>query len=223
MDAETNWIDRYQALAGLEPETREAFRALKPRRAPAGATMLSPGSVCQAFVQILGGHVRVDMTGRGGRSILLYRVGPSETCVQTTLCMLGAEAYSAEGVAETEVEFLVIPPAAFERAMARSETFRRFVFARFAARLGEMMRLLETIAFVRVDARLARALRGRAERDGGPEIAVTHQALAEEVGTAREVVSRQLESFRRDGLVAVSRGRIRLVDRARLDELASVI
>lgn len=219
MQDATHWIDAYAPLAGLDAGTRARFAALKPRRAPAGATLFSPGSACQGFVLVLSGRVRVDMTGRGGRSLTLYRVGAAETCVQTTLCMLGASAYSAEGVAETDLDFVMTPPALFEQAMAESDVFRRFVFARFAARLAEMMRLLETIAFVRVDARLAAAMTARA---GGGVVAATHQQLAEEVGTAREVVSRQLESFRRDGLVALQRGRIEILDAVRLEALASV-
>ncbi|MBL8590969.1 MAG: Crp/Fnr family transcriptional regulator [Methylobacteriaceae bacterium] len=223
MDRPTHhWIDAYAPLADLDGATRDAFRALRPRAAPAGAVLFAPGSACQGFVLVLSGRVRVDMTGRGGRTLLLYRVGPSETCVQTTLCMLGESFYTAEGVAETPIDFVVVPPPLFERAMADSDAFRRFVFARFAARLGEMMRLLETIAFVRVDARLAAALCARAGEGAAASLAVTHQQLAEDVGTAREVVSRQLEGFRRDGLVALRRGRIDILDRPGLESLAGV-
>lgn len=222
MPPEPHWIDAYAPLAGLDAPTRARFSALKPRHAPAGARMFAPGSSCQGFVLVLRGSVRVDMTGRGGRSLTLYRVGPAETCVQTTLCMLGADVYTAEGVAETDIDFVVTPATLFEEAMAGSDGFRRFVFARFASRLGEMMRLLETIAFVRVDARLAAAMQARADRAGAPVVTATHQQLAEEVGTAREVVSRQLDSFRRDGLVALTRGRIAILDPARLAALASV-
>lgn len=222
MPLQPNWIDVYAPLAGLDAAMRVRFSALKPRHAPAGARLFAPGAACQGFVLVLGGSVRVDMTGRGGRLLTLYRVGPAETCVQTTLCMLGADVYTAEGLAETDIEFVVTPAALFEEAMATSDAFRRFVFARFASRLGEMMRLLETIAFVRVDARLAAAMSARAERAGGPIVEATHQQLAEEVGTAREVVSRQLDSFRRDGLVALTRGRIEILDPARLAALASV-
>jgi CRP/FNR family transcriptional regulator len=217
-----DWIDAYAPLAGLEPAMRARFATLKPRHAPAGARLFAPGSACQGFVLVLAGSVRVDMTGRGGRSLTLYRVGPAETCVQTTLCLLGADVYTAEGVAETDIDFVVTPAPLFEDAMARSDAFRRFVFARFASRLGEMMRLLETIAFVRVDARLAAAMSARAGRAGARVIEATHQELAEEVGTAREVVSRQLDSFRRDGLVALTRGRVEILDPARLAALASV-
>ena len=222
MPQDADWIESYQPLAGLDAPTRGRLLALKLRHAPAGATLFAPGSSCQGFVLVLAGSVRVDMTGRGGRSLTLYRVGPAETCVQTTLCMLGDSFYTAEGVAETGIDFVVVPPTLFEQAMATSDGFRRFVFSRFAVRLGEMMRLLETIAFVRVDARLAAVMTARADRAGAAVIEATHQQLAEEVGTAREVVSRQLDSFRRDGLVALKRGRIEILEPARLAALASV-
>lgn len=214
------WIGEFAPLAELEAGLAQAFASLPVRQAPAGTILFSPGVDCPGFVLILSGSVRVDMSGRNGRAMMLYRVGRAQTCVQTTLCMMGGSSYTAEGVAETDISFVLAPGDLFRRAMGESAAFRSFVFARFAERLADMMRLLETIAFVRVDARLAASLVARSR--GGASLAVTHHALAEEVGTAREVVSRQLEAFRAEGLVRLSRGRIEVLDRVRLERLASV-
>lgn len=220
--AETlSWLDGYAALGALAPELRAAFAALAPRPVPAGATLFAPGAPCLGFALVLEGSVRVDVTAESGRSILLYRIGPGQTCVQSTLCLLGEATYSATALAETALSLVFVPRPLFERAMAESQPFRRFVFRMFAARLDEMTRLLESVAFVRVESRLAAALLDRARRAGGPALAATHQELAEEIGTAREVVSRQLDGLRRDGLIATARGRLELLDPARLAALAA--
>lgn len=186
---------------------------------PRGKILFAPGSSCQGFVLLLEGVARVSVTAANGRRLLLYRVAPGETCVQTTLCLMGGLEYSAEGAAETDLRLVVIPPALFERLLRESPDFARFVFERFGARLAEMTRLIETIAFLRVDARLAAALLARADGEG--ELGATHQDLAEDIGAAREVVSRQLAEFQRAGLLRLGRGRIRLVDRKALADLAS--
>jgi CRP/FNR family transcriptional regulator len=215
------WIDHFRPLRALEEPVRAAFDALPVRAAPAGAELFAPGAPCRGFALVLEGEVRVDVVGSSGRSMMLYRVGPEETCVQTTLCMLGSSAYTAQGVAERELKLVMVPPDLFDRAIAESNLFRRFVFASFAARLDEMTRLLETVAFVRVEARLAAALLERARREG-PAFELTHAALAEEIGTAREVVTRQLDAFRRHGLVSSARGRLEIVNASGLEALAKV-
>jgi len=194
---------------------------LPPRPIPPGTTLFAPGAPCQGFALVLEGHARVDVTAASGRSILLYRIGAGETCVQSTLCLLGEATYSATAVAETALTLVFVPKPLFERAMGGSEPFRRFVFRMFAARLDEMTRLLESVAFVRVEARLAQALLDRARRAGANGFDATHQDLAEEIGSAREVVSRQLDGFRRDGLIASGRGRLELLDPARLAALSA--
>ncbi len=190
-------------------------------RVEGGKELFAPGAACQGFLLLLDGRVRVGVTAKNGRRLLLYRVAPGETCVQTTLCLMGGLDYSAEGVAETDLRFVLIPAPLFERLLRESPDFARFVFERFGARMAEMTRLIETIAFLRVDARLAAALIARA--DGQGELTATHQELAEDIGAAREVVSRQLAVFRRTGLLRLARGKISLTDRAGLADLACVI
>nr|WP_252393695.1 Crp/Fnr family transcriptional regulator [Candidatus Rhodoblastus alkanivorans] len=185
-----------------------------------GKQLFAPGSSCQGFVLLLEGIIRVSVTAENGRRLLLYRVAPGQTCVQTTLCLMGGLDYTAEGVAETELRLVIAPPPLFERLLREAPDFSRFVFERFGARLAEMTRLIETIAFLRVDARLAAALLARADRRG--EMAATHQDLAEDIGAAREVVSRQLAEFQRAGLLRLGRGRICLTDRAGLADFACV-
>ena len=221
MTKDGSWLDGYGALDALASDLRAAFAALPRRSLAQGSVLFAPGAPCQGFALVLAGGVRVDVTGASGRSILLYRIGPGETCVQSTLCLLGEATYSATALAETALSLVFVPRPLFERAMGESEPFRRFVFRSFAARLDEMTRLLESVAFVRVEARLAAVLLDRARRAGASAVEATHQDLAEEIGTAREVVSRQLDAFRRDGLIASGRGRLDVLDAGRLAALAA--
>lgn len=215
-----DWTDRVPALRGVEPAARALLADLQPMEIDAGRVLFSPGAACSGFAVVLTGVVRVGVNSEGGRALTLYRVSNDEVCVQTTLCLMAGLDYTAEGVTETKVTLVMIPAARFDALMASSKVFRSFVFSRFGARLQDISRLLETIAFARIDARLAAALVSRADSDG--RVATTHQGLAEEVGTAREVVSRQLEAFARAGLVRTARGEVQLLDRAGLEMRASV-
>jgi CRP/FNR family transcriptional regulator, anaerobic regulatory protein len=215
-----DWLDSIAALEKLEPEARALVADLQPFEIEAGRTLFSPGAACAGFALVLSGVIRVGINAESGRSLVLYRVSTDEVCVQTTLCLMAGLEYSAEGVTETAVRLLMVPAARFDKLIAVSKVFRSFVFARFGARLNDISRLLETIAFARVDSRLAQALLLRADAQG--RVAATHQGLAEEVGTAREVVSRQLEAFARAGLVALGRGEVKVLDRASLESRASV-
>ncbi|MBB4199915.1 hypothetical protein CCR94_10685 [Rhodoblastus sphagnicola] len=203
----------------LDPVARENLSRLPELKIPRGKTLFSAGSPCQGFVLLREGSVRVSVTGENGRRLVLYRVAPGETCVQTTLCLMGGLDYSAEGVAETDLRLVIVPPALFKRLLRESGDFAQFVFERFGARLAEMTRLVESIAFLRVDARLASAVLARAGALSCFE--ATHQDLAEDIGAVREVVSRQLALFQRAGLVRLARGHIEIGDRAGLEDLAN--
>lgn len=217
---EPGWIDAIAALAALEDEARALLADVHPIEIEAGRTLFSPGAACSGFAIVLSGVVRVGVSSEGGRALTLYRVSADEVCVQTTLCLMAGLDYSAEGVTETRVTLAMIPAARFDRLMAVSKIFRAFVFSRFGARLQDISKLLETIAFARINSRLAQVLIARADADG--RVVATHQGLAEEVGTAREVVSRQLEAFAKAGLVRTSRGEVRVLDRPALEGRASV-
>jgi len=211
-------MDSFTRFQAFDAATREALGRLPELTFPEGKTLFSAGSPCQGFVLLRQGSVRVSVTGENGRRLVLYRVAPGETCVQTTLCLMGGLDYTAEGVAETEVRLVIVPPPLFKRLLRESGDFAEFVFERFGARLSEMTRLVESIAFLRVDARLASAVISRAGDAACCE--ATHQELAEDIGAAREVVSRQLALFQRAGLVRLARGRIEIGDRAGLEDLS---
>ncbi|CAO3410667.1 Crp/Fnr family transcriptional regulator [Azospirillum largimobile] len=209
----------FPTLSDLEADAA-AFLGNAGRRVnvPRGTVLFRAGDRCHTFMMVLDGAVRVQMASETGREIVLYRVSRGETCIVTTACLLTDNPYSAEAVAETDIDAVALAAGPFHDLVARSAAFRNFVFASFGNRLTGMMMLIEEVAFGRVDLRLARFLTER--RDGACGLDTTHQALAVELGTAREVVSRQLKEFERRGLVALSRGRVQLLDPAALAALA---
>lgn len=205
----------YPALAGLSPPLAQALDALPVAGVPAGTVLFREGSACQGFPLLLEGSIRVAKEGAGGRGIVLYRVRPGESCVITSSCLLGDAAYNAVGVAESGLRLVALPNALFERMVDAHPAFRRFVFALFAERLAELMQLVEEVAFRRLDARLAERLLARTAQGTQP-LRATHQQLADELGSVREIVTRLLNQFADEGLVALGRERIEVVDRSRL-------
>ena len=215
----TDWINRAIGITTLDSRARARLAALRPLTLPQGKVLFRPGDPVSGFVLVLAGQVGVYLTGPTGREIRLYSVAPGETCVQTTLGLLGEQDYAGEAVSESTVELVLVPKALFMDLLATSSTFRGFVFRAFAQRLQTVMQVLEQVAFIKVEARLASVLLKRA--GDGDRVHATHQDLATAIGSAREVVSRRLERFGKQGLVALDRGEIRITDRAGLTRLAA--
>ncbi len=205
-------LDEIKDTIGLR-----VLAAAEPVTLPAGMTVFRTGDRCQNYLLVLAGSIRVQKLSESGREIVLYRVEAGESCVLTTSCLLAAENYPAEAITETEVHGVAIPVDRFQDGLAHSEGFRRFVFSAYARRLSDLIGLVEQVAFLRVDVRLARHLLGHA--DAQQRLRVTHQDLAVELGTAREVVSRQLKEFERRGWVRLRRGEIAVLDAHALTHL----
>ncbi|WP_291992179.1 Crp/Fnr family transcriptional regulator [Candidatus Accumulibacter sp. ACC003] len=186
------------------------------RQVPAGAQLFSERQDCLGFPLLLAGTIKVVKSTASGREMLLYRVEPGGSCIISSSCLLGHTPYTARGVAETPLSLLVLPTAAFAILVAENALFRDFVFHLFAERIAELMQLVEEVAFHRLDQRLAKLLLAR-----GEAIHSTHQALAEELGSVREIVSRLLKGFAVQGLVRLGREQIMIVDRPGLQELAA--
>ncbi len=210
---------RFPALQDLG---KTAYRLLAESASavtlPPGTKAFEAGGSCENYLMLGSGRVRVQQVTESGREIVLYRVGGGETCILTTACLLAHENYSAEAIAETEVSALVVPRSCFERLLAESPPFRDFVFTAYAHRITDLMLLVQEVAFGHMDIRLAQRL--LALRDAAAVVPMTHQDISVELGTAREVVSRQLKEFERRGWVRLERGRIHILDEAALAALA---
>ncbi|TPE51398.1 Crp/Fnr family transcriptional regulator [Amaricoccus solimangrovi] len=213
------WIERFHGLSSLSPAVKATLIAeTRVARVPKDTVIFGPGKAPENLLLLLEGTVRVQQTSESGREVFLYRVNAGESCVLTTACLLGYEEYTAEGVAETDLVAALVPRATFDELIARSPEFRRFVFAAYSRRITELFRVIEEVAFRRIDLRLAQKLLKLA----GPDrvLNATHQSLALELGTAREVISRQLQEFQRRGWVELGRGTIQITAPAALRRLA---
>lgn len=205
----------YPALAGLgEAALVGLLERSQVLELPAGTPMFGEGSACRQFPLVLEGSIRVSKCSEG-RELPLYRVGPGESCVLTGGCLVGARDYPANGVVELDARLVVLPRAVFEELMKAHAPFRQYVFSLFADRLAELMTLVEAVAFHRLDRRLAATLLGR-----GRMVAMTHQQLADELGSVREMVTRLLRGFADQGLVRLTRGAIEVRDAAALRRVA---
>ena len=210
-----DWTEHFPALARLDQPTRQHLQALcRPMTAKAGTRLFGEGSPCQAFLLLLSGVVRVQKVSESGREIVLYRVEAGETCIVTTACLMSGSDYDAEGIAETDIQAQALPVAGFRDLLAHSAPFRDFAFQAYGLRISSLLLLIEEVAFGRLDQRLAAWLLHHG-RQGG-QLTATHQELAVELGTAREVISRQLKEFERRGWVKLGRGHITLTDSAAL-------
>jgi len=218
--AHTDWTSQFPGLAGMEAPVRARFRTESAVvSVPKGTVIFGPGKAPENLLLLLSGTVRVHQTSENGRDIVLYRVSAGESCVLTTACVLAYEDYLAGGVAETDEQAVAIPRRLFEELIAESPVFRRFVFTAYSRRITDLFFIIEEIAFRRMDIRLAQKLVELPAPSNA--IATTHQDLAAELGTACEVISRQLKEFERRGWVELARGEIRITDRDALKRLQS--
>lgn len=213
-----DWITQFPILDRLPDATRAMLVAQSSVvRLPSQSQIFGPGQAPENFLLLIEGTVRVQQVSEGGREIVLYRIHAGESCALTTACLMGFEDYQAAGLAETDVRAAAIPRRVFDDLIAQSPEFRRFVFSAFSARVTDLFRIIEEVAFSRMDIRVAHKLIELSH--GTKELAVTQQQLASELGTAREVVSRMLTEFQRRGWISVTRGHVTIVDGDKLAAL----
>lgn len=214
-----NWLERFKGLSALEDSDKQLLlENSQIMTVPMNTVIFGPGKNPTHLMLLLNGTVRVQQLSEKGREIVLYRVRAGESCVLTTACLLAAENYSAEGITETDIQAVAIPLKIFDRLLGHSADFRQFVFSAYAKRITELFQIIEDVAFQRIDIRLAEKLLELAQ--GRAEVLITHKQLAVELGTAREVISRQLAEFQRRHWVEQSRGQVRLLDTTSLSGLS---
>ncbi|MBA4784114.1 MAG: Crp/Fnr family transcriptional regulator [Rhizobiales bacterium] len=214
-----DWTERFRGMSGLPRTVRDRLLACaQVVRYQSGATVFCPDNRPDHLLFLVEGTLRVSQGAESGREIVLYRVEAGESCVLTTACILAEEAYNAEGHAETALIAVTLSQDTFDRLAAEEPSFRSFIFAAYSRRLLDLLHVVEEVAFRRIDVRLAARLLALAGTS--VEVLVTHDDLARELGTAREVVSRVLKDFQKRGLISQARGRIRLLSRASLTGIA---
>lgn len=204
----------YPALARVVPSLADLGADAGPMSVPAGTVLFDESQPCRGFPLVLEGEVKVSRDSGDGRSLELYRVVPGELCLVSSACLFRRTPMSAHGVATRPTTLMLVPPKVFNAWLALPE-FRDAVLGLFAERMADLTALVDAVAFHQLDQRLAAALLGH-----GRDLAITHQGLADELGTVREIITRLLRRFEKEGWVELSRERIRIVDSAALRGLA---
>lgn len=207
----------YPVINELPEAARDKLlAALNPLSLPARTQVFDEHQPCGGFPFVISGAIRVIKAAPNGRELPLYRVLPGETCFITASCLLGHQEYNARGETEMDTLVLMLSKQVFEEMLVH-EPFRRFVFLLFSERVADLMQLVEEVAFMRLDQRLAALLLGH-----GREVRTTHQQLAQDLGSVREIVSRLLKGFEHRGLVKLGRETIEILDPAGLRQLAEM-
>ncbi|MDO9281598.1 MAG: Crp/Fnr family transcriptional regulator [Methylotenera sp.] len=214
-----DWLEQFPELRNLEQSAKEMLsKYSRIIEAPIGTIGYREGTPCGAYVMRLAGKSRVYKMSSNGREILLYRVGSGETCVITTTCLLGNSDYPASTIVEEPIRDVLIPATAFHQLMLDSSIFRKFVMTNYGALISDLIVLLDEVAFHNLDARLAKVLLDA----NNTQIVRTHQQIADELGTAREVVSRQLKRLEQKGSVSLGRGQIEIINRSALEKIVGI-
>jgi CRP/FNR family transcriptional regulator len=213
-----SWLEQFPDLSELDQHAKELLvKYSRIVEAPVGTIGYREGAPCGAYVMRLAGKSRVYKMSASGREILLYRVAAGETCVITTTCLLGNSDYPASTIVEEPIRDVLIPASAFNQLMIDSAIFRKYVMTNYGALISDLIVLLDEVAFHSLDARLAKVLLDA----NSSLITRTHQQIADELGTAREVVSRQLKRLELKCAVSLGRGQIEIIDRSILDKLVN--
>jgi CRP/FNR family transcriptional regulator len=188
---------------------------------PAQKDVFVEGDHTGAIALLLSGVVRVYKIGETGREITLYRFGPGESCVLTANAILSQQSFPALATAEEDTEAIMIPAETFRAWIGRSALWRDFVFDLMAQRISSMLAVVDEVTFRRMDSRLAAFLVERC-REENP-VRITHQEIAAELGSSREVISRILADFAAHGRVRLGRGTIEVLDSAALAKEGSYV
>lgn len=207
-------------LAGIHDEVwREALAVSQVINCPAGTRLIECGESADKFVIVLQGRVRVYDTAENGREICLYRVSGGQVCVLTLTRLLLRSSRGARAVAEQDVRLLAMPPEYFNRLLTESEDFRRYLMTSMAHCISDVIQLISQVSFDHLEQRLAALICKLSSQATPDKLRCTHQAIANELGTTREVVSRLLKDFERSGHIKLSRGSIEIHDIDGLEKL----
>lgn len=194
---------------GHDRDLTQILHSAQIRTLSTGTVLLREGDICPAVPFVIEGVIRVFRSAENGREITLYRINPGESCILSSGCATGLASFPASAVVERDLTAAFLPLAGVEQLFGASAVFRNFVLAQYGARMADMIELVEEVAFRRVDERLRDWL-GVKCISGVERILITHQELADHIGTSREVISRILKDWEERGALILARGEIRL-------------
>lgn len=211
----------YQHLFSFEDRSwDEVIANARIMRMPADMEVFNGKQPMKHFVLLLEGNVRVYQPGPEGREITLYRVAPGDVCILSLTSMLRDQTHNVIAKTESETSALCISETQFRQLMSISEKFRDFILVTLSERLSNMMCLVQDSLFKNMHVRVACQLDRLFRQNRAFRFATTHQAIAQELGTTREVISRILKEFEKENYIQISRGTIEIISYDNIHRLA---
>ena len=205
----------------LTLQQRELLTASAASRTVSRGTLLHSGSAdCVGLFLVRAGQLRAFILSDEGKEVTLYRLFSRDICLFSGACMFSQLSFDIHVEAEQDSLLWVVPPMVYQQLMERSAPLANFTNQLLSGRFSEVMWLLDQILFRRFDSRLAAFLLEESAIQGTDDLSITHERIARHLGSAREVVTRMLKYFQSEGMVSLSRGAVRLTDRAALSALA---
>lgn len=208
----------WDQLSDAERETLQT--AAQKRFAPKGTLLHNGSADCIGLYLVRSGQLRAFILSEEGREVTLYRLFERDVCLFSASCMMASIQFEITIEAEKDTELWIIPSEIYKKAMEKSVVLANYTNEIMASRFSEVMWLIEQIMWKSMDKRLADFLLSESALEQEDALRLTHERIANHLGTAREVVTRMLHYFQTEGLVELTRGEIRLLDRKRLEKLA---
>lgn len=202
-----------------DSERDELARNTAIRSYNKGEYLIGLNESCLGMIYILNGSIRTLIISEEGREITLFRLKPGDSCILSASCVLSQVSFETEMIATDETQILVVNSGAYSRLMEQNVYVRCFSYELATERSSSVIWALQQIIFFKFDQRLARFLLTACERSGKNEITMTKEAIAQEVNTAREVVSRMLKQFADDGLIKMNQKTITITNKTELQKI----
>ena len=205
----------------LTPQQQEMVRSFTTTKKVAAGTVVHNGTMeCTGFLLVRSGQLRAYTLSSEGREVTIYRLFDHDCCLFSAACIMSSLQFEIIIEAEKDSEVFIIPPSVYQKLMNESLPVSKYTNDLMATRVSEVMWLMEQIMWKSFDKRLAGYLLEEVSIEGNPCLKLTHEKIANHMGTAREVVTRMLRYFQGEGLVQLSRGTITITDKAGLEALS---
>jgi len=199
---------RLSELIDVDEGTLHALARLEPMTVPAGQVLFAPGDACQGLPILLDGLVQVWLSHSSGKEMLWYQIGAGDPCLASTSALLTGDTHNASARVARDTTLIVVPSQVVEQLMQSSPSFRSMILQGYVRRWQTALDRLYSVAFLGVDQQLAQVL-----LSAPGHVRLTHQQLADQLGTAREVITRTLRRFEDAGAVRLGRGDVEVIDR----------
>lgn len=204
----------------LTGDQQQKLSARLPLRAIPKGTVIHNGSMsCTGIILVKSGQLRTYMLSDEGREITLYRLFEGDMCLLSAPCMIRSIQFDVTVETEKDTEVWIIPPNVYQQVMEQSAALAGYTLELMATRFSEVMWLMEQVMWKSLDKRLAAFLLEESAIEDSDTLKLTHETIANHLGSPREVITRMLRYFQSEGIVRLSRGAVTITDDAALEAL----